>query len=43
MQSDSSLRIIFINEPFLEFAGTTAKDIVGKNIEYTVYLLVLRG
>jgi|WetSurMetagenome_2_1015567.scaffolds.fasta_scaffold00010_78 PAS domain S-box-containing protein len=35
LQLDSSLRVIFINDPFLEFAGTTAKDIVGKNIEFT--------
>jgi PAS domain S-box-containing protein len=36
LQLDSNLRIIFINDPFLEFIRATAKDIVGKNIEYTV-------
>jgi two-component system, NarL family, sensor histidine kinase ComP len=36
LQLDSSLRIIFINDPFLQFIRATAKDIVGKNIEYTV-------
>ena len=35
LQLDSSLRVIFINDPFLEFAGTTGKSIVGKNIEFT--------
>jgi PAS domain S-box-containing protein len=36
LQLDSSLRIIFINDPFLEFIRATAKDLVGKNIEYSV-------
>jgi PAS domain S-box-containing protein len=36
LQLDSNLRIIFINDPFLEFIRATAKDIVGKNIEYTI-------
>jgi PAS domain S-box-containing protein len=36
LQLDSSLRIVFINDPFLDFIRATAKDIVGKNIEYTV-------
>ena len=36
LQLDSSLRIIFINDPFLEVIRATAKEIVGKNIEYTV-------
>jgi PAS domain S-box-containing protein len=36
LQLDSSLRVIFINDPFLELAGTTAKDVQGKNIEFSV-------
>jgi PAS domain S-box-containing protein len=36
LQLDSSLRVIFINDPFLEFAGATSKDIIGKNIEFTM-------
>jgi PAS domain S-box-containing protein len=32
---DSSLRIIFANEPFLNLVGTDSKNLLGKNIEYT--------
>jgi PAS domain S-box-containing protein len=35
LQLDGSLRVIFINDPFLEFAGASAKRTVGKNIEFT--------
>ena len=40
MQMDSSLRIIFANEPFLKLIGTDSKSLVGKNIEYTPVALV---
>jgi PAS domain S-box-containing protein len=35
MQLDSSLRIIFANEPFLNLIGIDAKSLFGRNIEYT--------
>jgi PAS domain S-box-containing protein len=35
MQLDSSLRIIFANEPFLMLVGADSKNLLGKNIEYT--------
>lgn len=35
IQLDSYLRIIFINEPFLDLIGGDEKDVLGKNIEYT--------
>ena len=35
MQLDSSLRIIFANEPFLKLIETDSKNLLGKNIEYT--------
>ena len=40
MQFDSSLRIIFANEPFLKLIGTDSKNLLGKNIEYTPVALV---
>jgi len=40
MQLDSSLRIIFANEPFLNLVGTDSKTLLGKNIEYTPVALV---
>jgi PAS domain S-box-containing protein len=40
MQMDSSLRIIFANEPFHKLIGTDCKSLVGKNIEYTPVALV---
>jgi len=40
MQMDSSLRIIFANEPFNKLIGTDGKSLVGKNIEYTPVALV---
>jgi len=40
MQLDSSLRIIFANEPFLKLVGTDSKNLLGKNIEYTPVALV---
>jgi PAS domain S-box-containing protein len=40
MQLDSSLRIIFANEPFLKLVGTDSKNLRGKNIEYTPVALV---
>ena len=30
MQLDSSLRIIFANEPFLKLVGTDSKNLAGK-------------
>ena len=35
LQLDNNLRIVFINEPFLDLLGTEEKMILGKNIEYT--------
>jgi PAS domain S-box-containing protein len=35
MQLDSSLRIVFLNQPFLDLLGANEKDILGKNIEYS--------
>jgi PAS domain-containing protein len=35
MQLDSSLRIIFANEPFLKMLGVPSAELLGKNIEYT--------
>ncbi len=35
VQLDSSLRIIYANEPFLKLVETDNNDILGKNIEYT--------
>jgi len=35
VQLDSSLRIIFANEPFLKLIETDSKNLLGKNIEYT--------
>ena len=40
IQLDSSLRIIFANEPFLKLVGTDSKNLLGKNIEYTPVALV---
>jgi PAS domain S-box-containing protein len=40
MQLDSSLRIIFANEPFLKLVRTDSKNLLGKNIEYTPVTLV---
>ena len=35
MQLDGSLRVIFLNRPFIEILGTTEKEVVGKNIEFS--------
>ena len=40
VQLDKNLRIIFINEPFLDLIGTEEKDVLGKNIEYTPVALI---
>ena len=40
LQLDSSLRIIYANEPFLLLVGTDDKNLLGKNIEYTPVALV---
>jgi PAS domain S-box-containing protein len=40
MQLDSSLRIIFANEPLLNLVETDSKTLLGKNIEYTPVALV---
>ena len=40
VQLDSSLRIIYANEPFLKLVETDNTDILGKNIEYTPVSLV---
>ena len=41
MQLDEHLRIVYINEPFIEFLGTTRKNLVGKNVQYSPLVLVL--
>src|SRR5512137_1003437 len=40
IQLDSSLRVIYANEPFLLMAGTDNKNLLGKNIEFTSIALV---
>jgi PAS domain S-box-containing protein len=40
IQLDSSLRIIFANEPFLKLVGTESNNLLGKNIEFTPVALV---
>jgi len=35
LQLDNTLRIVFVNESFLDLIGTNEKEILGKNIEYT--------
>jgi PAS domain S-box-containing protein len=32
---DSGMRVVYANDPLLQFCGTTQKDLYGKNIEYT--------
>jgi len=41
LQLDSHTRIIYANEPFVGFLGTTQKDLFGKNIEYSLLVPVL--
>ncbi|MFA4848158.1 MAG: PAS domain S-box protein [Methanoregula sp.] len=40
MQLDSGLRIVFINEPFLNILRVTATDLLGKNIEFSAAVQV---
>jgi len=40
VQLDSSLRIMYANDPFLELVGTDNNSLLGKNIEYTPVALV---
>ncbi|MDO9550576.1 MAG: PAS domain S-box protein [Methanoregula sp.] len=40
MQLDSSLRIVYVNEPFLNLLRVTSTDISGKNIEYSAAVLL---
>jgi len=35
MLLDSGMRVVYANDPLLQFCGTTQKDLYGKNIEYT--------
>ena len=35
MQLDNHLRILYVNEPFVKFLGTTRKDLMGKNIQFS--------
>jgi len=35
MQLDSGLRIVFLNQPFIELLGTGEKECLGKNIEFS--------
>ncbi|MFA4877247.1 MAG: PAS domain S-box protein [Methanoregula sp.] len=41
MQLDNSLRIIYLNTPFEHLLGVTGKEVLGKNIEYTLIPRVL--
>jgi len=40
VQMDSSLRIIYANEPFLNLVGSNNTNLIGKNIEYTPVSMV---
>ncbi len=40
LQLDLSQRIIYANEPFLRFLGAQAKDLLGKNIEFSPFSTV---
>ena len=40
MQLDKYLRVMYANEPFIGFLGTTQKDLFGKNIQYTLLVPV---
>ena len=40
MQLDSGLRIVFVNEPFLNILRVTSTDLLGKNIEYSAAVQV---
>jgi PAS domain S-box-containing protein len=40
MLLDSSMRIVYANEPMARFLGTTLENLYGKNIEYTPFLTV---
>jgi PAS domain S-box-containing protein len=40
MQLDRYLRVMYANEPFIRFLGTTQKDLFGKNIQYSVLVPV---
>jgi len=40
VQMDSSLRIIYANEPFLNLVGSDNNSLIGKNIEYTPVSMV---
>jgi len=35
LQLDAGLRIVFVNKPFVDLLGTTEKELVGKNIEFS--------
>jgi len=43
MQLDSHLRIIYINNPFIKFLGATQRDLVGKNMEYSLLVTALEN
>jgi len=40
LQLNSSQRIMYVNDPLLAFLGVAAKDLSGKNIEYTPFPIV---
>jgi len=40
MQLDAGQRVFYANEPLLTFLGVQAKDMFGKNIEYTPFAVV---
>jgi PAS domain S-box-containing protein len=40
MQLNSSQRVMYVNDPLLAFLGAPAKDLSGKNIEFTPFSIV---
>ncbi len=40
LQLDAGQRVIYANEPLLRFLGAPAKDLFGKNIEFTPFAIV---
>jgi PAS domain S-box-containing protein len=43
MQLDGNQRIFYANDPLLSFIGVPAKDLLGKNIEYTPFAVVFEN
>jgi PAS domain S-box-containing protein len=43
MQLDNGQRVFYANDPLLTFLGTPAKDLFGKNIEFTPFSIVFEN